>query len=839
MFVPFKKSKDKQPTTTSNSTTLHASSSNTVASSCATFNTNTSLNHANTNPLTATPSCSINHGAITLPSISNNDTHRNYLPNASIPSSSHHHHTTSLVVTTPPPPPTVDPNNTRASVCSSSSNSSNSSSKEEKRKSLTTTHLARLFLSNGNSVKKSNNSVATNNNSVSNNNNKTLSISSSNQNAQRQPFKFQNDVPKISVTLTDTTLSKINASPNNFQSTLERKSSKKQQKRRKYKRNKVTRKPKFFSEDGNAVIKEIEMLELDYDYDYMYGDLPDELIIKIFQYIPVVYLARDVAAVCKRFAVLWIRGVHTVQVAGALRKLKEDDFVKFVRKFAFLEVLDLCNTGSSEDFQITDKGLLQLAHKYIYSNADYLSNPAIDPLSGNYDLNFDYEQHLDSLDESPSLFSSNMDSQSFNDDENDNTENIGIEEDDDVYSVTSTASTDVSERVLNRAQNRAQHKSANFPISTPYNMLFYTQLYQKSYGMMAPKKNPNSREPCYGLQTLHTLNVQGCHFITENGVKYLTYICQNLTHLNVRGCTKVNDSAMSYVSQFSQLEYLDVTGCVHITDVGMKHLSQSACKSKLKYLDLTFCHQITDEGVKYLSEMTQLEDLTLQCCRHITSTGLSHLVNSCQKIRFLNLTGCHLVDLSGVQSEKGLEKLEKLNMMGCKLTNDSCLKVLSQWTTNLRELVLSFSDMITDAGVELVLKNSKHLYHLNLKKCSNITDKTLESISKHLSGVLRYLNLTSVRGFTNEGLHHLQHCQYLQELIIQRCVHVNNDGIANLLSCPSLETLDISENTLVSDDIVKTLAKKGTLRHLKIEKCKFARETIHTLTHHHGISVTQ
>lgn len=307
----------------------------------------------------------------------------------------------------------------------------------------------------------------------------------------------------------------------------------------------------------------------------------------------------------------------------------------------------------------------------------------------------------------------------------------------------------------------------------------------------------------------------------------------------MRGCTKVNDSAMSYVSQFSQLEYLDVTGCVHITDVGMKHLSQSACKTKLKYLDLTFCHQITDEGVKYLSEMTQLEDLTLQCCRHITSTGLTHLVNSCQKIRFLNLTGCHLVDLSGVQSEKGLEKLEKLNMMGCKLTNDSCLKVLSQWTTNLRELVLSFSDMITDAGVELVLKNSKHLYHLNLKKCSNITDKTLESISKYLSGVLRYLNLTSVRGFTNEGLVHLQHCQHLQELIIQRCVHVNNEGISNLLLCPSLETLDISENTLVSDDAIKTLAKKGILRHLKIEKCKFSKETIHTLTHQHGVTVTQ
>ena len=31
------------------------------------------------------------------------------------------------------------------------------------------------------------------------------------------------------------------------------------------------------------------------------------------------------------------------------------------------------NNGSSEDFQLTDKGFLQLAHKYIYSDADTIN----------------------------------------------------------------------------------------------------------------------------------------------------------------------------------------------------------------------------------------------------------------------------------------------------------------------------------------------------------------------------------------------------------------------------------------------------------------------------------
>ena len=301
MFVPFKKSKDKQQPTSTGSgggggaisataqlthNPSHASSSNVtpqLSSSSVTIHTNSSshLNpfHHASSPTVPPP---------TQPSSNIHEVIHRTLPNVN----HHHHHTTSSSL----PCDTITSQETRASVCSSSSSSNSSTTKEEKRKSLTTTHLARLFLSNGNSVKKSNH---TTNESVvvSTPSNKTLSILSSNQNTQR-PLKFQNDVPKISVTLDNS--SKINASPNNFQSTLERKSSKKQQKRRKYKRNKVTRKPKFFSEDGNAVIKEIDMLELDYDYEYMYGDLPDDLIIKIFQYIPVVFLARDVATVCKR-----------------------------------------------------------------------------------------------------------------------------------------------------------------------------------------------------------------------------------------------------------------------------------------------------------------------------------------------------------------------------------------------------------------------------------------------------------------------------------------------------------------------------------------------------------
>lgn len=53
--------------------------------------------------------------------------------------------------------------------------------------------------------------------------------------------------------------------------------------------------------------------------------------------------------------------------------MNEDQVIGVLRKFVRLESLDICNNGSSEDFQITDKGLLQLAHKSIYIDADFVT----------------------------------------------------------------------------------------------------------------------------------------------------------------------------------------------------------------------------------------------------------------------------------------------------------------------------------------------------------------------------------------------------------------------------------------------------------------------------------
>jgi hypothetical protein len=81
--------------------------------------------------------------------------------------------------------------------------------------------------------------------------------------------------------------------------------------------------------------------------------LPEEVYMHILRFLTPKELARGISLVNKKNQQLWNQAVHTFEVQGNLRKLKEDDLVKIIKSFNYLENLNFCNTGSSDDFQLT------------------------------------------------------------------------------------------------------------------------------------------------------------------------------------------------------------------------------------------------------------------------------------------------------------------------------------------------------------------------------------------------------------------------------------------------------------------------------------------------------
>lgn len=272
---------------------------------------------------------------------------------------------------------------------------------------------------------------------------------------------------------------------------------------------------------------------------------------------------------------------------------------------------------------------------------------------------------------------------------------------------------------------------------------------------------------------------------------------------------------MAYICQFEHLESLDLTGCTHITNTSMKHLINIKSKH-LTSIDLTFCHQVTDDGLKYLAQIPTLQEINLQCCSKLTSKGVSYLLGACKNLKSLNLTGCSLVTLCTVDVTVGdgaVPNLCKINMMGCKLTCDDCLRRLLGWSKNLTEVVLAYSEAITDKGFKDFCASQKHISILNLKRCILLTDKSLEAICCYLKGTMTQLNLTGCRLFTNKGIASLTALKHLKQLLLRKCLQLQEEGIQHLVNNEALEYLDLSEMTLVTETCIYQLCKK--LLHLK------------------------
>jgi len=613
--------------------------------------------------------------------------------------------------------------------------------------------------------------------------------------------------------------------------------------------------------------------------------VPDEILVEVFRFLSPHELARSIALVCKRFCQIFPCSVQIFELRGGkIRKLKEDTVVGVIRRFVRLEQFDICNNGSSEDFQLSDKGLLQLAHKFIYSDADLLAREpkTTHVLEGDYDFNFDYESHLDSLDSLVSLsvatggeevdgLNTELDMMTVDSDgelaEMDTnftpitTSRLSSSQlpQNQILGSSKRISTKVkhysssssnpysfgtkiilpgfaelqqqqqqqlkvdNSKTLRRASDAQTDSDSNTTFTTESRPEYYMTYKHSYYYYPPPKpkllKKPNktkpldeqqqqqTKGPCYGLRTLKKINLTGCHGITDKGVMYLTYICSNLSYLNLKGCNKIDDGALKHLVEFSKLETLVLTGCTHITDEGMKNLSACQSNGKLQNLDVTFCHQITDQGIKYISDLKSLLTLDLTCCRKVTHLGLQYLADNCPHLLSLNLTGCDQIIFC--EMTKGFLNIEKLAMMGCKFTCDHCLKFLVKFSKNLTDLCVAYSELVTDEGIANVIINCPNLSILNLKKCSNITDKVLFVASEYLKESMVSLNVTGARMITNQGLKALaMSLRNLRELSLRKCLQITDVGLGYLHSCRFLESLDLSECPLITDDGIRGLCEQ-------------------------------
>ncbi|RFU25297.1 hypothetical protein B7463_g11036, partial [Scytalidium lignicola] len=158
---------------------------------------------------------------------------------------------------------------------------------------------------------------------------------------------------------------------------------------------------------------------------------------------------------------------------------------------------------------------------------------------------------------------------------------------------------------------------------------------------------------------LRNLVFAKCRNLTDVAVNAISKLGKNLHYLHLGHCGHVTDAAViKLVQSCNRIRYIDLGCCIHLTDMSITKL---ATLPKLRRIGLVKCSNITDESVYALARSGQarysmerrhgashedayhtgssLERVHLSYCTNLTLQSVFVLLNNCQRLTHLSLTG--------------------------------------------------------------------------------------------------------------------------------------------------------------------------------------------------------
>lgn len=302
------------------------------------------------------------------------------------------------------------------------------------------------------------------------------------------------------------------------------------------------------------------------------------------------------------------------------------------------------------------------------------------------------------------------------------------------------------------------------------------------------------------------LNLRGCVQMPESWGKdgqNITDACRNLEYFSLEDC-RIDRSSVHYF-------LLRNPRLVHINLSGMKSLSNSALRI-------------------IAQNCPQLEHLNISWCQNVDSRGLVRVVQSCSRLKDLRAG-----EVKGFNDQILLlelfnrNTLERLFVDHCIELDDESLQVLFQGVDpeidplteravvparNFRHLDLSRCSRLTDKGVKCLAGNVPGLCGLQLSFCEELTDDALTGVLESTPH-LTHLNLEEIDRLSNSTLQTLAQspcAPKIRHLNISYCENLGDSGMLQVIkSCPKLRTV-FMDNTRVSDLVLTEAAAQVRIR---------------------------
>jgi F-box and leucine-rich repeat protein GRR1 len=130
-----------------------------------------------------------------------------------------------------------------------------------------------------------------------------------------------------------------------------------------------------------------------------------------------------------------------------------------------------------------------------------------------------------------------------------------------------------------------------------------------------------------------------CVNITDRSLVYLSQLEHSLHYLHLGHCSNITDRGVAVlVKRSPRIQYIDVACCTQLTNQAVIDL---ATLPRLKRIGLVKCQNITDLAIQALAKRKDntLERIHLSYCTQITLLAIRTLVNECNRLTHLSLTG--------------------------------------------------------------------------------------------------------------------------------------------------------------------------------------------------------
>ena len=367
------------------------------------------------------------------------------------------------------------------------------------------------------------------------------------------------------------------------------------------------------------------------------------------------------------------------------------------------------------------------------------------------------------------------------------------------------------------------------------------------------------------LSSLRLLRFQSCSGIDYTSLGLSFSGMRHLEDVAIEGSGDLPDALLSCIgNQLECLSSLDLSSCDTFTAQGLEALKD--CRS-LKRLLLPACWNVDDQMCKAIADyMPQLECLSLfesgedmsgaglaqlkklknlkemdfgYVCGYFSSADLVSMLQGMKGLTMLNISGTDGVDddvleavtrnlttltrldISECQgiSEKGtrsLQNLIHLKELDCGWNSRLSDALVERFPRGLTRLDLSYCSGLTDNGIKSI-SELKQLKVLNLRRCSQLRNKSLEYISRCSNIVSLDISYT---GISSKGLEKLQMLEKLEHLDMCGCSHAATvTGLASLRHLRSLKALNVSMTSRIDDGCLHSISFLSHLQMLAVRRC--------------------